>query len=203
MYIFPYDITGPHWVNTLRQRQNDRHFADDTFNRIFMNENVRILIKFSLKLVPRGPVNNIPALVQIMAWRHPGGTPLSEPVMGSLLTHICVTRPQWVKMPCLSHAIWHGAYLKIYCSGQFPVESIEFHLHLISVHQLMWGSIILINKRLRNLISGNYIWLEANPYVQFVSCLYGESGWLIITCLMMPGFVNPLSAGDAYMHHWG
>ena len=36
-------------------------------------------------------------LVQIMAWRHPGDKPLSEPGMVNLLTHICVTRPQWVK----------------------------------------------------------------------------------------------------------
>ena len=33
-----------------------------------------------------------------MAWRRPGDKPLSEPMMVSLLTHICVTRPQWVKM---------------------------------------------------------------------------------------------------------
>ena len=49
--------------NTLRLRQDGRHFADNTFNRIFVNENVRISIKFSLKFVPKGPTNNIPALV--------------------------------------------------------------------------------------------------------------------------------------------
>ena len=53
-----------------------------------MNENVRIAIEFSLKFVPKGPINNIPALVQIMAWRRPGAKPLSEPVTVSLLTHI-------------------------------------------------------------------------------------------------------------------
>ena len=31
-----------------------------------------------------------------MACRRPGDKPLSEPMMVSLLTHICVTRPQWV-----------------------------------------------------------------------------------------------------------
>ena len=36
-------------VNTLRPRQNGRHFADDTFKRIFLNENVAISIKMSLK----------------------------------------------------------------------------------------------------------------------------------------------------------
>ena len=85
-------------VNTLRPRQNGRRFADDTFKRIFLNENVRILIKISLKFVPKGPINNIPALVQIMAWCRSGDKPLSEPMMVSLLAHICVTRPQWVNM---------------------------------------------------------------------------------------------------------
>ena len=92
--------------NSLKPRQNGRHFADDTFNRIFVNENVRISIKFSLKFVPKGPINNIPALVQIMAWRRPGAKPLSESVMVSLLTHICVTRPQWVNMHILQGHIW-------------------------------------------------------------------------------------------------
>ena len=60
----------------------------------FLNENVRISIKISLKFVPKGPVNNIPALVQIMAWCRSGDKPLSEPMMVSLMTHTCVTRPQ-------------------------------------------------------------------------------------------------------------
>ena len=84
-------------VNSLRPRQNGRHFADNTFKRLFQNENVWISIKISLKFVPKAPINNIPSLVQIMAWRRPGGKPLSEPMMVSLLTHICVTLPQWVK----------------------------------------------------------------------------------------------------------
>ena len=50
----------------------------------------------SLKFVPKGLINNIPALVQIMAWRRPGNKPLSEPMIVVLPTHICVTRPQWV-----------------------------------------------------------------------------------------------------------
>ena len=46
-----------------------------------------------------GPINNIPAFVKIMAWRRPGDKPLSEPMMVILPTHICVTRPQCVKVP--------------------------------------------------------------------------------------------------------
>ena len=77
-------------VNTLRpRRQNGRHFADDILMCIFLNENVWIPIEMSLKFVPKGPISNIPALVEIMAWRRPGDKPLSEPMMASSLTHIC------------------------------------------------------------------------------------------------------------------
>ena len=62
--------------------------------RIFLKENVRISIKISLKFVPKSPIGNIPALFRIMAWRRPGDKPLSEAMMVSLLTHICVSRPQ-------------------------------------------------------------------------------------------------------------
>ena len=82
-------------LNTLRPRQNGRHFADDIFKCIFLNENVWIQIKISMKFVPMGPINNIPSLVQIMAWHGPGDKPLSEPMMVSLMMHICVTQPHW------------------------------------------------------------------------------------------------------------
>ena len=85
-------ITANGSIDTLRPRQNGRRFADDTYERFFLNENARISIKISLKFVPKGPINNNPALVQIMAWRRSGDKPLSEPMMASLLTHICVTR---------------------------------------------------------------------------------------------------------------
>ena len=51
------------------------------FKCISSNENVRISIDISLKFVPMGPVNNIPALVPIMAWRRPGAKPLSETML--------------------------------------------------------------------------------------------------------------------------
>ena len=85
-------------INTLRPRQNGHYFPDDIFECIFLKENVSILIKISLKFVPKSPINNIPALVQIMAWRRPGEKSLSEPMLVRLLTHICVTRPRWVNL---------------------------------------------------------------------------------------------------------
>ena len=68
-------------LNTLRPRQNGRRFADDIFKRIFLNENVCIAIKFALKFVPKGPINSIATLVQIMAWRRTDDKPLSEPMI--------------------------------------------------------------------------------------------------------------------------
>ena len=52
-------------------------FPDNIFEWIFWNENVWISINISLKFVPRGPINNIPTLLQVMAWRQPGDKPLS------------------------------------------------------------------------------------------------------------------------------
>ena len=100
---------GSHTINTLRPRQNGCLFADDIFTCIFLNEKVWISINISLKFVPKGQINYIPVLVQIMAWRQPGDKPLSEPMMFSLLTHICVTRPQWV-IDWLVYVIWAWRY---------------------------------------------------------------------------------------------
>ena len=101
---------------TLRPRQKGCRFPDDIFKCIFLNENVWISIKISLNFVPKGPINNIPSLVQIMAWCRPGDKPLSEPMMVSLLTHICVTRLQWdiwlnmVYLYFWKTSIWHHPY---------------------------------------------------------------------------------------------
>ena len=50
-------------VNTLKPKQDGRRFADDTFKRILLNENFIILIKISLKFIPKCPIDKIPSLV--------------------------------------------------------------------------------------------------------------------------------------------
>ena len=76
-----------------------RHWGWDRMDAIFQTtiSNAFSWMKISLKFVPKVPINNIAALIQIMALHRPGDKPLSEPMMVNLLTHICVTRPQWVK----------------------------------------------------------------------------------------------------------
>ena len=129
--------------NTLRPRQNGRHFADDTFKHIFLNENVRISIKISLKFVPKGPIYDIPALVQIMAWRRPDDKPLSEPMMVRLPTHICVTRPQWVKglWVLLGYAryfkiiIWH-TFRELFCVSFSLMIRVFVMLNVLNITQI-------------------------------------------------------------------
>ena len=68
-------------LNTIRQRQYGRHFAEDIFKYIILNENVWMLIQVLLNFIPKGPINNIPALSQIMAWRPIGDKPLYETML--------------------------------------------------------------------------------------------------------------------------
>ena len=70
-------------VNTLRPRQNGlcrRHFKFT-----FFNENYGNLIQIALKCIPKGPINNNPSLVQIMACCWLGDEPLSEPMMAKFI----------------------------------------------------------------------------------------------------------------------
>ena len=67
-----------------------------TFSNAFLNEIVWIVIKIALKFPPKISVNNILPLVLIMARRRPVDNTWSESTMIRLLTHICVTRPEWV-----------------------------------------------------------------------------------------------------------
>ena len=57
--------------------------ANDIFKCIFLYEKDKIPIQISLKLVPRGRIDNKPALVQVMVWRRTGDKPLPE----TLMTH--------------------------------------------------------------------------------------------------------------------
>ena len=50
-------------VNSSSPGQNGRLFTDDSFKCIFLNEKFRILIEISLKCIPKGQIDNNPALV--------------------------------------------------------------------------------------------------------------------------------------------
>ena len=78
---------------TLSRRHFEMHFLEFS----------SISLKISLKFVPKVWINNIPALFPILAWRRPDDKPVSEPMVVTLLSHICVTRPQWVNTCFSAH----------------------------------------------------------------------------------------------------
>ena len=53
---------------------------DDNFKCIFLNENDRVPNPISLK-IPRSPIDNKLALVQVMVWRRTGDKPLPAPML--------------------------------------------------------------------------------------------------------------------------
>ena len=86
-------------VNPLGPRQNGRQFANDTFKCIFLNGNIWTVIEISLKYVTLGRIDNKPALVQIIQLGTEQATShYLKQWWPSLLTYICVTWPQWVKI---------------------------------------------------------------------------------------------------------
>ena len=127
IHVLSYHLGKRAAFNTLRPRQDGRHFADDIFKYVFLIEYVWISIKISLKFVPMGPINNIPAMVQIMAWRRPGNKPLSEPMVINLLKHICVARPQWVKWLCFFFSKLKLRF-QVYLPQKEP-HPIQLHYH--------------------------------------------------------------------------
>ena len=72
---------GPITLNHLPLDEMAAILADDNFKCIFLYENYRIPIRISLKFVSRSPIDNKPALVQVMAWRRTGDKPLPEPIL--------------------------------------------------------------------------------------------------------------------------
>ena len=68
-------------VNSFPPWQNGRHFTDNLFRCIFVNEKFCILIQISLKFVFKHLIDNNLALVKIMAWRSISDKPLSEPML--------------------------------------------------------------------------------------------------------------------------
>ena len=101
-----------------------------------------ISINISLKFVPKGPINNIPALLQIIVWHRPGGKPLSKPMVVRLPTPICVIWPQWVNETVVySHVViprsweiyWQVAWSKSAMTLMHRLKRMFFPLPLYNV----------------------------------------------------------------------
>ena len=94
--------------------------ADDNFECIFFNENDRIPIRFSLKFIPRSPIDNKPALIQVMAWRRTGNKPSPEP----LLTQFTDAYMRHLYVYFVVHISWNENVILMWCS-QLPAPKAE------------------------------------------------------------------------------
>ena len=52
----------------LRPDENGSHSADDIFKHLFLKEKFHILIKISLKFLPKCPIDNIVNIGLSIAW---------------------------------------------------------------------------------------------------------------------------------------
>ena len=91
--------------------KNGCYFADDIFKRIFSNENVRISIQFALRFVPKCPIDNKSALVQVKAWRLFGAKPLPDKCWPSSTTDICGIGWDELTRPSLIQLLAYGLFL--------------------------------------------------------------------------------------------
>ena len=113
-------------------RQNGRHFADDIFRCIFLNQKFCILFKISLTFVPS---DKNPVLVSIMAWRRIGDKPLFKPILtqfSDLLGHphpagAVAVGNAWIATEHRSKSLWF--YLSIYTANLLLKFGTEVQSH--------------------------------------------------------------------------
>ena len=130
------DTTPTHWG----REKIDAMLHTTFFKCIFLYKKLCVWIKISQKFVPMVPVNNIPPFVQIMARRRTGAKSYLNRWWHSWLTHICVTRPYWVKqgkrMDIYKWMIVYQVFWLLYIHGTVSPrstkdvlnESTKFHI---------------------------------------------------------------------------
>ena len=155
------------WFNTLRSRQNGRHFPD-IFKCIFMNENLWILIKISLRFVPKHPINDIPALVQIMAWHQPGLDQCNS--MESPLLNIQAIHSEPSMYFCLTLLVsQYSIYLDLLWQVTEPLSchpAVETHPRHVRWQWSWWitsipTSAMRGNKQYNSIYATKYRWVSA------------------------------------------
>ena len=106
-----------------------------------------------------------------MAWRRPGDKPLSEPMMASLLTHICVTLPQWLNETgtsldlynvtnCTGNLLW--CFTKITFSGNILHNS-HYQQCTYAITKKKWCKIIPYRES-DNIAAVFFSWLIENSW---------------------------------------
>ena len=104
-----------------------------------------------------------------MAWHRPCDKPLSEPMMFSLLTHICVTRPQWVKVGrgLFVFCTWVSCCAQ--CGSLFPGE-----LPKCFIFHALWSSYTIKHQRMAQVET----WLQFS----ILYCISIDGASINLTC---------------------
>ena len=136
----------PHWcfclINSSPPGQNGHHFADNIFKCIFMDEKFYILTWISLKFVPKGPIDNDAALVQVIAWHQTSDKPLPEPMLTQLTIYATLGGDKltsWnnlvsINPLCIIHVAILTYKYDILYSQVITVVTDGWSAHVISVH---------------------------------------------------------------------
>ena len=105
-----------------------------------------------------------------MAWRRPGDKSLSEPMVVSLLTHICVTRPQWVK-PLMSKCIQCLVVVTQTC--RLTIMD-SHHLDLVSQMQCFMYTLLSSTQSkvwsMKDTLNGTFVHIISSPCMMISNC---------------------------------
>ena len=135
----------------------------------------------------------------MMAWHRLGDKPLSEPMMVSLSTHICVTLPPWVK------DYYCGAIASIVLVRKIPDYETQKHMECHSTKKNIWEV-----KILAKVPDHQYPWCWLNiPHcfelishrnVEFIVNIIKKLNYII---KVMPLFnSSPPRSSAAYIRQW-
>ena len=125
-------------LNSSTSAQNGRYFTDNILKHIFMNYKICILIRFSPKFVPQGPIDNKSAVVQVIVCRWTGNKPLRDPML-THFTHIFGTRAKWVNN--ITYEISSLYCLTLVCYGwmdRFSCVHEIFQTHFVCFVLAQW-----------------------------------------------------------------
>ena len=182
-------MTGLHMLlllNTLRLRQNGRHFAVDIFKCIFFTEICFILIQISLKHVPMAPIHNNPA----MTWcRRVGGgwvfinvVATFSHVGGSFNLFLATTGDVWIIFSNLGLCAACGARFMCHhelwpTSVSHPFSSLNISLGFAGGKHYQKITIAIFR-----LVLQNFAIPVCSRYILFYHYLFSllSSGWFVI-----------------------
>ena len=155
-----------------------------------MDEKFCILNRILLKFIPKGSIDNMSALVQVMVWCLTGDKPLPKVILISL-TYVCGTRERWVKvMACRMFCENHDLYL---------CRPVTIYNHR---NNLEWN----FNENITHLTLENAFWVISKFFTTFPSLfLLTHGGRVMHICvskLTSTGSDNGLSPGRRQAIIW-